>query len=149
MQNSSFRARITSLYWSQSSPIIFWHSKQRLYHQDYKSLWVPTLICGFCNQNSDVWIRITSLYGSQTSPVVFACKTPTFGSELLVSMGPRLRLLICECKTACLDPEWHLSIGPSLQLGFCALKTATLASEWLVSMGPSTHLLLLHSKQRF
>ena len=32
-------------------------------------------------------------------------KTGTFGAELQVSMGPRLRLLTCECKTACLEPE--------------------------------------------
>ena len=32
-------------------------------------------------------------------------KKETFGSELQVSMGPRLRLVICESKTACLDPE--------------------------------------------
>ena len=54
--------------------------------------------------------------------MVFACKTATFGSDLQVSMGPRLRLLICECKTACLDPEWCLSIGPSLHLCFVYSK---------------------------
>ena len=66
---------------------------------------VPALMCGFCTQNSAFWIRFTSLYGSQPSSVVFACKTATFGSVLQISMGPRLRLLICECKTVCLDPE--------------------------------------------
>ena len=53
------------------------------------------------------------------------------------SMGPRLRLLICECKTACFAPELRLSIAPSLHLWFCAFKTATSASELLVSMGCS------------
>ena len=72
--------------------------------------------------------------------MVFACKTATFGLELLVSMGPRLPLLIWECKRACLDPEWRLSIGPSLHLWFSTFKTATLASELLVSLGPSLHL---------
>ena len=56
-------------------------------------------------QNNVIRIRITSFYGSQPLSVVFACKTATFGSELQVSMCPRLRLLICERKTACLDPE--------------------------------------------
>ena len=82
----------------------------------------------------------TSLYGSQPSSVVFACKTATFGSELQVFMGARLRLLICEWKKACLDPEWRLSVGLSLHLWFCAFKTATLASESLVSNAPSLHL---------
>ena len=56
-------------------------------------------------QNNVIRIRITSFYGSQPLSVVFACKTATFGSELQVSMCPRLRLLICERKTACLEPE--------------------------------------------
>ena len=46
----------------------FWHAKQRLLDQNYKSLLVSVLICGLCMQNSDFMIRITSLYGSQTSP---------------------------------------------------------------------------------
>ena len=81
IQNSDFSIRITSLYWSQPSSVVLFI------------------------QNSDFSIRNTSLYGSQPSSVVFASKTATFESELQVSMGPRLRLLICECKTACLGPE--------------------------------------------
>ena len=46
MQNSVFRTRITSLCGSHGSPMFFLHSKQRLYHQNYKSLLVPALICG-------------------------------------------------------------------------------------------------------
>ena len=56
-------------------------------------------------QTNVIILRITILYESQPSSVDFACKTATFGSELQVSMGPRLRLLICECKTECLGPE--------------------------------------------
>ena len=100
------------------------------------------------HSKSDFSIRITRLNGTHPSFVAFACKTATFGSELQVSMGPRLHLLICECKTASLDPELCLSIGPSLHLWFCSFKTATLATELLFSMGPSTHLWLLHAKQR-
>ena len=111
------------------------------------------------------------LYGSQPSSVVFACKTANFGSELQVSMGPRLRLLICECKTACLDPELRLSIVRTSYVVLCiqnsdfsiritslygcqpsfvafAYKTATLGPELQVSMGPSPHLWFLHAKQR-
>ena len=56
-------------------------------------------------QNNVISIRITSLHGSQRSSVAFAYKTATFGSELQVSLDPRLRMLICECKTGWLDPE--------------------------------------------
>ena len=97
---SDFRTRKTSLYGSQTSPVFF------------------------CSQNSSSWIRITSLYGSQPSSVVFACKTATFGSELQVSMCPRLHLR------------------------FFVFKTAPLAPELQVSMGPSPHLWFLHAKQR-
>ena len=123
----------------------FLHTKQRLLDQNNKSPCVPDLTYGFLQQNNVISF---SLYGSQPSSVVFACKTTTFGSELQVSMGPRLRLLICECKKACLGPELRLSVGPSLHLWFCSFKTATLSSELLVSSGPRPHLRILYAKQR-
>ena len=152
IQNSDFSTRIANLYGSQPSSAVFafktatlppellvsmgpsphlWllHAKQRLLDQNYYSLLVPTLICGFCIQNSDfsprvasnygsqpssvvlcthtsgIITRITSLYGSQPSSEVFACKTATFESELQVSMGPRHRLLICGCETEQIESE--------------------------------------------
>ena len=54
-----------------SSPHLwFLHAKQRILDQNFKSLWVPALICGFWMPNSEFWPRITSLYGSQTSPAL-------------------------------------------------------------------------------
>ena len=88
-----------------SSHLWFLHTQQRILDQNFKSLWVPDLICGFCIHNSAFWTRISSLYGSQTSsvvlsipncelntrikrlywfqpsPVAFACKTARFGPE--------------------------------------------------------------------
>ena len=32
--------------------------------QNYKSLWVPDLICGFCMKTATFWTEIASLYGS-------------------------------------------------------------------------------------
>ena len=84
MQNNNFRTWITSLYGSQTSPMVFsfktatlapeslvsivptphlllLYEKQRLLDQNYKSLWVPALICGLCMQNSNFRTRITSL----------------------------------------------------------------------------------------
>ena len=52
----------------------FWHAKQRILDQNFKSLWVPALICGFCMPNSKFWAGITSLYGSQTSPALVCNK---------------------------------------------------------------------------
>ena len=93
MQNSVISTWITSLYVSQPSSVVFacqtahfgpefqvsmypkphlWflHAKQRILDQNFKSLWVPALICGFCMPNIEFWPRITSLYGSQTSPAL-------------------------------------------------------------------------------
>ena len=107
-----------------SPHLLFLHAKQRVSDQSYKSLWVPDLTYGFGIQNSDFRTRIARLYGSQPSSAVFAFKTATLPPELLVSMGPRLRLR------------------------FFAFKTATLVPELQVSMGPSPHLWFLHAKQR-
>ena len=81
MQNSVISTRITSLHGSQTSPEVL------------------------CMQNNVISIRTTSLYRSQPSSVVFARKTATFGTEYLVSMGPKICVSIRECKTACLDRE--------------------------------------------
>ena len=124
-----------------STELFFPHAKQSLYDQNYKSLWVPALICGFCMQNSHFTTRITNLYGSQPSSVVFACKTATLAPKLQVCMGPRPHLWFCASKTACLTSELLVSKGPSRHLLlFFAGKTATLGPELIDSIGTSTHL---------
>ena len=104
--NSDFRIRITSLYGSQTSPMVF------------------------CIKSSDFSTRIASLYGSQPSSVVFACKTATFESELQVSMGPRLHLRFFAFKTAPLAPELQVSMGPSPHLCFFHAKQRLLDQNY-------------------
>ena len=105
IQNSDFSIRITSLYGSKTAPMVFCmqnsviSTRFTILHGSQTS---PDVLCLL---NNVISFRNTSLYGSQPSSVVFACKTATFGSELQVSMGRRLRLLICEFKTACLYSE--------------------------------------------
>ena len=94
MQNSDFWTRITSLYGSQTWPVVL------------------------CMQNSNFSTWITSLYGSQPLSEVFACKPATFGPKLHVSMGPRTHLWFSACKTACLVSELLVSIDPSPHLWF-------------------------------
>ena len=48
----------------------FLQAKQRLFDQNYKSLWVPDLSCRFVHANSVISTRITSVYGFQPSSVV-------------------------------------------------------------------------------
>ena len=154
IQNSDFSNRIASLYGSQTSPVDLWMQNSVLRSRMTLAYCSQPSSVVLCVQNSDFSIWITSLYWSQPSFVCFfACKTGPFGSQLQVSMVPRLRMLICECITACLDPEWRLSIGPSLHLwfprphlSFCACKTTWLASELLVSRGLSPHFWILHAK---
>ena len=98
MRNSDFRTRITSLYGSQTSPMVF------------------------CIKSSDFSTRIASLYGSQPSSVVFECKTATLGPELQVSMGPRPHLWCFVLKAATLAPELQFSMGPSPHLWFLNAK---------------------------
>ena len=57
------------VYIGSSPHLWFCACKTETYDQNYKSLSVPALICGFCKQNSDFMSRIISLHGSQTSPV--------------------------------------------------------------------------------
>ena len=99
-QTSAFWIRITSLYGSQTSPVVLcmqnsfimtginslYGSKRITLYGSHLSLCAckttrltsELLVCmgpslqagGFCMQNCDFMTRITSLYGSQTSPVV-------------------------------------------------------------------------------
>ena len=84
----------------------FLPAKQRLLDQNNKSLWVPTLICGYCMQNSEYW------------------------SKVQVSMGTRPFLSFCACKTAWFTPEWQVYMGSNSHLWFCACKTATLRQTY-------------------
>ena len=118
MQNSVISTGNTSLHGSQPSSVVFGckKKKDRIISLHESQTW-PVFLC---KQNSMINTGITSLHGSHSSSLVFACKTATFGSELLVSMGPRTHLSFCECITA-----WF-------------------ASQVLVSMCSSPHLCFLH-----
>ena len=107
----------------------FLHAKRRDLHQNNKSLWVPDKTCRFVHSKSVIWTWITSLYGSQPSSVVFEFKTPHFGPELQVSMGPRLHQSFCACKTAWFAPEWQVYMGSRPHLWFWANIKACLAQE--------------------
>ena len=124
MQNSEFRTRITSLYGSRPSSVVFTCKTATLGSELEVSMGPRPHLCFFCIQNSDFSTKIASLYGSQPSSVVLCITTATLWPELIVSIGPRLHLSCCACKTTWLAPEL------------------------LVSMGPSAHLWIWHAKQR-
>ena len=109
--------RITSLYWSHTSPMVF------------------------CIQHRNFSPKIASHYGSQPSSVVFACiKKTTLWPELKVSIGPTPHLWFFAFNTGTLAPKLQVTMGPSPPVWFCALTTAALSPELIVSMGPRPHL---------
>ena len=171
MKNSVISTWITSLYVSQPSSVVFacqtahfgpefqvsmgpsphlrfLHTKQRVLVQNFKSLWVPALICGFCIPNCEFWSEIAYLYGSQNSPVIFCMQNsvPSFRIASLYRSQPSS--VVFAWKTATYGPEKQVSMGPRHDLSFCGCKTAWLASEILVSIGRSTHVWFLDAKQR-
>ena len=81
-KTTTIRARITSLYGSQTSPMVFCI-------QNKATLAPEFLVSIFPSPH--LWL--------------FICKTATFGSELQVSMGPCPHLWFVACKTATLGPE--------------------------------------------
>ena len=147
MQNSDFWTGITSLYESQTYPVVLCMQNGGI-STWMTSLCVLALICDFCVQNSAFWTRISSLYGCQTSSMVFACKTAHLGPEFQVSMGPRLHLWFWAHITACLAQEWTDCICSIPHLWFCACKAAALRLELQVFVGPRPHLWFLLAKQR-
>ena len=124
IQNSDFWTRITSLYVSQTSPVLF--------------------VC------KTAWFASELQVPLGPRPHLFFCawKTSWLAPELLVSMGSSPHLWFCAFKTATLEPELHVSIGPRPHVWYFACKTAFLASEILVSKDSSPHLPFLDAKQR-
>ena len=104
MKNSVISIRITSLYGSQPLSLVL-HANQRLLEKNYKSIWVPALICGLCMQNSALWTSIQ------------------------VPMCTRPHLSFCAYKPAWLAPEILVSMGSSPHMRFCAFKTAIFGWE--------------------
>ena len=122
MHKGDFWGRIKTLYWSQTTPVVF------------------------CMQYSVISSRITCLFLSQW---FLHAKTATFGAELKLSTGPRPHLSFCAykpawlasfyrfhpssevlyMKTGTLGPDLQVCMAPRPQLWFWVLITACLAQE--------------------
>ena len=145
MQNSVLSTRITSLYGSQPSSVVFACKTETLGPElqvsmgprphlsfcAYKTACRISSLYGsqpsfvvLCIQNSDFLTRITSLYGSQTSPVVLCMQNSKLSFRITSLYGSQPSSVVFACKLA--------NLGPELQ----------------VSMDPSPHLWFLHGKQR-
>ena len=139
MRNSLINTRITSLYVSQPSTVVF-ACKTVTFRPDLQvsvgprhdvSICACTTAClasellvsmglslhlWFCMQNSYFWNRITNLYGYLTSPFVLYMQNRVISTRKLVSMGPSPHLWFYAFKTATLGPKLHVSMCPTPHL---------------------------------
>ena len=113
MQNSVISTWITSLYWSQTSYVVF--------------------ACKIASFGSDLQVSM----GTRPHLLFCAYKTAWLAPELLVSLGSSRHRWFCAFKTATLGPKLHVPMGPTPHLWFTACKTASLVSELQLSMSPS------------
>ena len=91
---------------SSSPHLWFLDAKQRLFDQNYKSLWVPDLTCRFVHaKQRDLHQYDKSILVPALICVFFPCKTTTLVPDLQVCMGPRLHLWFWADITACLSQE--------------------------------------------
>ena len=105
MQNSDFWSRITSLYGSQTSPVILCMQNSVICNR-------MTTLNGFqpsfvvlCKPNSDFWSRITSLYGSQISPIVLCLQNSVISITITSLYGSQPSSVVFGCKKATVGPE--------------------------------------------
>ena len=147
MPSSDFWIRITSLYVSQTWPVILCMYKNvlsirmtSLYGSQPSSVVLRI-------QNSDLKTKIACVYEYQTSLVIFCMQNslPSIGITSLSGFQPSS--VVLASIPSSFGPEKRMSMSPRPHLSFCACKIAWLASELLVTMGPSPYLWFWHAKQ--
>ena len=106
MHSSVIMTRITSLYGSQTSPVVLCMQKVWLAPEFIVSMG-PTPHLSFCS-----------------------CKTKWLASEILVAMCPRPHLWFFAFKTATLAPELQFSMGASPHLWFLHAKQRLLNQNY-------------------
>ena len=147
MYISVLSSRNTSLYWPQTSSVVF----------ACKTAWLePELIVSvgpsphvwFLNTKQRLLTKITNLYWSQTSPVVLGMQYSVIRARITCLYGSQSLSVVFACKTGWFAPEWQVYMDSSPHLWFCALKTATLRPNctclWVLDLTCD----LLHAKQR-
>ena len=128
MYKSILSIRITSLYGSQHSSVVF-ACKTATFGSAHKSLSVPDLtyhfehtknvistritsVYGFhpssvvlCILNGDLRTKIACFYGSQTSPVVLCMQYSVISNRITSLYGFQPSSVVFACKTASFGPE--------------------------------------------
>ena len=148
LQNGVISIRITSLYGSQRSSVVF-ISKTAHYGQEILVSLGPRPYLSFCSCKT-AWFAPEWQVCMGSSPHLWfcACKTATLGPDVQICMGRRSHLWFWALIKACLVQEQKGHIGFRPHLWFCARKTVTLGLELQISVGPRPHMWFLHAKQR-
>ena len=150
----------------------FLHAKQRILDQNFKSLWVPALICDFCMPNSEFWPRITSLYVSQTSsvvlsthksvlstsinrlywfqlsPVVLFMQISVISTKITSLYGSQPSSVVFAFKTATFGPVYESLCVPDLTCRFVHAKQRDLHQNIKLTWVPAFICCFVHAKQR-
>ena len=151
MQNNVISIKITSLYVSQPSSVVFACKTANLGPELQVSMGPRPHLCFFCFQNSafstriaslngsqlssvvlcihnsDIMTRINSLYGSQTSHVVLSMQNNAISIRNTSLYWSQPSSVVFACKTEWLAPELLDSVCPRPHLSSCALKNKVIS----------------------
>ena len=148
MQNSDFWTRKTSLYGSQTWPVVLCMQNSVPSFRITSLYGSPPLSVVLCMQNSYFRTRHTSLYGSQTSPVIW-CMQIIVPSIVITNLyGSQPSSVVFACKTATLGPELQVSVGPRPHLGIFHAKQRLLDQNNKSIWVPDMTCLFMHAKHR-
>ena len=148
MQNRDFRTSITSLYVSQTSPMVFYIQNSVFSTRIASLYWSQPSSVVLCIHNSDIMARFKSLYGSQTSPVVLSMQYSVISPRITSLQGSQTSPVVLCMQNNVISMRITSLYGSQPSFVAFVCKTATLGRELQVSMGPSPYLRFLHAKQR-
>ena len=124
MQNSDFKTRLTSLYWSHTSSVVLRTHNSMLSTRIKRLYGFQHSRVVLCIQISDFSTWITSLYWSQPSSVVFAFKTETFGPAYKSLWVPDITCRFVHEKPRDQHLNYLSLCVPALISGFCMQNSA-------------------------
>ena len=143
MQNSDFWTRITSLYGSQTWPVVLCMYNSVISTRITRLYGFQPSSVLLCIQNSDLMTTIACVYGTQTSPVVFYMQNSVASIRITA-----LTCVFFSCKTASLWPDLQVCMGSRPHLWFLHANQQLLdqncMSLWVLELTCD----FLHAKHR-
>ena len=140
--------RITSLYWSHTSPMVFWFQHRDFSPKIASHYWSQPSSVVLCTHYSGIITRITSLHGSQTSSVVLCMQNNAISIRNTSLYGSQPSFVVFARKTATLAPELQVSMGLIPHLWFLHAKRRLLDQNYKSLCVPDHTCRFVHAKQR-